>query len=127
MQWLGGGAALLEIEDLVRQQLCPNKGSNFNSDTIIVQAGGCRDQCTEGPNVRILSSNGGGVDFDFHKVNSPEACRRVVSSLFPRKDTPAKNEFHSVQSALTMVTASINESNDYADTSSDSSVVARLH
>ena len=121
----GGGAALLEIEDLVRQQQCPNNGSNNDCDAIIVQAGGCRDQCTEGPNVRILSSNGGGVDFDFHKVNSPEACRRVVSSLFPRKDTPAKNEFHSVQSALTMVTASINESNDSADFSSDG-VVARL-
>ncbi len=122
----GGGAALLEIEDLVRQQLCPNKESNNKGDSIAVQAGGCRDQCTEGPNVRILSRNGGGDDSAFHKVNSPEACRRVVSSLFPRKVKPENNEFHAVQSALTMGAAIINESNDSADTSSDSSVVARL-
>ena len=123
----GGGAALLEIEDLVRQQLCPNKESNNKDAEVIVQSGGCRDQCTEGPNVRILSSNGGGsgVDFDFHKVNSPEACRRVVRSLFPREDTPANNEFLAGQSTLAMGAGSINESNDSADFSSDG-VVARL-
>jgi len=117
----GGGAALLEIEDLVRQQ--PNKESNNNDASIIVQAGGCRDKCTEGPNVRILSSNGGGgVDIDFHKVNSPEACRLVVGSLCPREDTPANNEFHARQSAHAMDT----ETNDSNDTSSSDSVVSRL-
>ena len=60
----------------------------------MVRAGGCRDQCTEGPNVRILSVNSsddttaaGGrrnieeEEVDFHKVNCPEACRRVMDSL----------------------------------------------
>ena len=85
----GSGAALLEIEDIIKNK-CTIKG-----DTIaMVRAGGCRDQCTEGPNVRILSVNSsddttaaGGrrnieeEEVDFHKVNCPEACRRVMDSL----------------------------------------------
>ena len=88
----GGGAALLEIEDLVFQQ---QRNSNDDESNLIacIQAGGCRDQCTEGPNVRVLLCNNGSsgnrssVDVDFHRVNSPEACRRVVNSLCPRKST----------------------------------------
>lgn len=84
----GGGAALLEIEDLL-QNNCPIKGDII----AMVRAGGCRDQCTEGPNVRILSVNSDGAnaaggrrnieeeEVDFHKVNCPEACRRVMDSL----------------------------------------------
>lgn len=84
----GGGAALLAIEDIIKNK-CLIKG-----DVIaMVRAGGCRDQCTEGPNVRILSVNSddttaaGGrrnieeEEVDFHKVNCPEACRRVTDSL----------------------------------------------
>lgn len=83
----GGGAALLEIEDLLHK--CTIKG-----DVIaMVRAGGCRDQCTEGPNIRILSVNSDNTaaaggrrnieeeEVDFHKVNCPEACRRVMDSL----------------------------------------------
>jgi hypothetical protein len=84
----GGGAALLEIEDLLHK--CTIKGDMI----AMVRAGGCRDQCTEGPNVRILSVNSDGAntaggrrrnleeeEVDFHKVNCPEACRRVMDSL----------------------------------------------
>eukprot|EP00984_Skeletonema_dohrnii_P034509 scaffold33581_cov220-Skeletonema_dohrnii-CCMP3373.AAC.1 len=123
----GGGAALLEIEDLVRQQQCPSKESNNDDTKIIVQPGGCRDHCTEGPNVRILSCNGGGgVDAGFHKVNNPEACRRVVSSLFPTKSTPTNNELHAAGHS-THATATT-KSNKHDDTSSSSSdnAVARL-
>mmetsp|Transcript_25119 Transcript_25119/g.50272 ORF Transcript_25119/g.50272 Transcript_25119/m.50272 type:complete len:235 (-) Transcript_25119:90-794(-) len=122
----GGGAALLEIEDLVRQQQCNNKESNNDDTKIIVQPGGCRDHCTEGPNVRLISCNGGGgVDADFHKVNNPEACRRVVNSLCPRKATPANNELHAAGHS-THATA-VTKSNKHDDTSSSSdNVVARL-
>ena len=120
----GGGAALLEIEDLVRQQQqCPNKHNDSDDDgdtKIVVQAGGCRDHCTEGPNVRILSSyGGGGVDCDFHKVNSPETCRRVVSSLCPMEDLTVNNIFYADQSKN--VTTTINNKSSLSD-----DVVARL-
>ena len=83
----GGGAALLEIEDLLHK--CTIKGDMIAT----VRAGGCRDQCTEGPNIRILSVNSDNTaaaggrrnieeeEVDFHKVNCPEACRRVMDSL----------------------------------------------
>eukprot|EP00985_Skeletonema_marinoi_P020633 scaffold12330_cov83-Skeletonema_marinoi.AAC.12 len=122
----GGGAALLEIEDLVRPQQC-NKDSHNDDMKIIVQPGGCRDHCTEGPNVRLVSCNGdGGVDADFHKVNNPEACRRVVNSLCPTESTPTNNELHAAGQS-THVTAATN-SNEHDDSSSSSSdnVVARL-
>eukprot|EP00984_Skeletonema_dohrnii_P032401 scaffold26504_cov228-Skeletonema_dohrnii-CCMP3373.AAC.8 len=122
----GGGAALIEIEDLVRQQQCNNKASINDVSKIIVQPGGCRDHCTEGPNVRLIScSSGGGVDADFHKVNNPEACRRVVYSLCPRKATPTNNELHAAGNS-THATATT-KSNTHDDTSSSSdNVVARL-
>ena len=121
----GGGAALLEIEDLVRPQQC-NKDSHNDDMKIIVQPGGCRDHCTEGPNVRLISCNGGGgVDADFHKVNNPEACRRVVNSLFPTESTPANNELHAAGQS-THATGATNR-NIHDDTSSSSdNVVARL-
>ena len=86
----GGGAALLEIEDLVTHHQCPNNESGINNGDIkiIVQAGGCRDQCTEGPNVRILSN--GGVEDSFHRVNNPEACRSsVVGTVLNNNDDAA--------------------------------------
>eukprot|EP00985_Skeletonema_marinoi_P020649 scaffold12330_cov83-Skeletonema_marinoi.AAC.28 len=123
----GGGAALLEIEDLVRQQQCNNKESNNDDTKIIVQPGGCRDHCTEGPNVRLISCNGCGVDADFHKVNNPEACRRAVSYLFPTESTPTNNELHAAGHSMRSATAATN-SNEHDDTSSssDNVVVARL-
>mmetsp|Transcript_30111 Transcript_30111/g.51228 ORF Transcript_30111/g.51228 Transcript_30111/m.51228 type:complete len:239 (-) Transcript_30111:213-929(-) len=126
----GGGAALLEIEDLVRPQQC-NKDSHNDDTKILVQPGGCRDHCTEGPNVRLISCNGGGgVDADFHKVNNPEACRRVVNSLFPTESTPTNNELHAAGHSMRSATAATN-SNEHDDSnetssSSDNVVVARL-
>ena len=122
----GGGAALLEIEDLVRQQQCNNKESNNDDTKIIVQPGGCRDHCTEGPNVRLISCSGCGVDADFHKVNNPEACRRAVSYLFPTESTPTNNELHAA-GLSTNATAAVSKSHEHDDTSSSSdNVVARL-
>lgn len=121
----GGGAALLEIEDVVLQQC----SSNESKDTkIIVKAGGCRDQCTEGPNVRILSCNGGGIDVGFHRVNSPEACRRVVNSLqCQKKATPTINELHAAGHSMYTTAANSNKHhNDSSDISSSDNVVARL-
>ena len=68
----GGGAALLEIEDLVR----------VSSSAIKTISGGCRDHCTEGPNVRVLSRGSNShLDAEHVKVNCPDACRRVMSPL----------------------------------------------
>jgi len=121
----GGGAALLEIEDLVRRQQC-NKEGNNDDTKIILQLGGCRDHCTEGPNVRLISCNGGGgVDDDFHKVNNPEACRRVVNSLFPTESTPTNNELHAAGQSTNAT--DVTNRNKHDDTSSSSdNVVARL-
>ena len=124
----GGGAALLEIEDLVRPQQC-DKDSHNDDTKILVQPGGCRDHCTEGPNVRLVSCNGGGgVDADFHKVNNPEACRRVVNSLFPTESTPAINEIHAAGHSMLSTTANINNDDGGPSntSSSDNGVVARL-
>ena len=68
----GGGAALLEIEDLLdgwqRKNICPR-----------VAVGGCRDHCTIGPNVYI---RGQGIADSHHpSVDGPDACRRVVSHV----------------------------------------------
>jgi hypothetical protein len=87
----GGGAALLEIEELIldEKQQCP-------SSQIQVRRGGCRDQCTVGPNVHVhrlithatSSSSSSSCNVirkknvelleSFNKVNCVERCTDVV-------------------------------------------------
>eukprot|EP00548_Thalassiothrix_antarctica_P020155 CAMPEP_0194191034 /NCGR_PEP_ID=MMETSP0154-20130528/65257_1 /TAXON_ID=1049557 /ORGANISM="Thalassiothrix antarctica, Strain L6-D1" /LENGTH=143 /DNA_ID=CAMNT_0038913381 /DNA_START=286 /DNA_END=712 /DNA_ORIENTATION=+ len=72
----GGGAAVLEIEELCN--LNTNGSSNNNNDkknlggdVVRMNIGGCRDICSMGPNIYI-----NGVTFT--KVNSPSACRQAL-------------------------------------------------
>ena len=64
---LGGGAASLEIEELVReyngqlQKYCnhASMGSKFCDNMISIDVGGCREFCTVGPNVHIIEYSSG--------------------------------------------------------------------
>ena len=73
----GGGAALLEIESLVKSG--GEQGTDAaNKSNICVVSGGCRDYCTMGPNVHIHSESVAAKNCHFTKVNCPAECRRVV-------------------------------------------------
>lgn len=60
----GGPAALMEIEELAMESACRFR----------VEAGGCRDLCTMGPNVHCGGSH-------FGKVRSPEDCERIAEAV----------------------------------------------
>ena len=85
----GGGAALLEIEELVSQSaMKTNSTSKKQSATalgkekaIFVVPGGCRDFCTMGPNVHVRNT-ALGIDSHHTRVNCPETCRSVVDTIF---------------------------------------------
>ncbi|KAL7472473.1 hypothetical protein ACHAXS_012834 [Conticribra weissflogii] len=87
----GGGAALLEIEDLVHVSASSEKMINIVS-------GDCRDHCSEGPNVRLRSSMKGICDSEFSRLNCPDICRRIVMSLDLSNETEITNESVEVSS-----------------------------
>ena len=66
-----GGAALLEIEELVQEEL-----QGIPISTIV---GGCRDLCTVGPNVHIR--RGKTLMRSFHHVDDTSTCYSVVQSV----------------------------------------------
>ena len=66
----GGGAVLLEIEDLVNTR-CTTVKDNKTKSSFTIKADGCRNHCTMGPNVYV-----DGIHYT--KVNSIEACRAVA-------------------------------------------------
>jgi len=70
---LGGGAAFLEIENLI---------STLDNCRVVV--GGCRNVCTMGPNVHIFSSD----DIHFSKVDQPLVCRTVVACAVAKTKHP---------------------------------------
>jgi len=82
---LGGGAALLEIEELVQEDeqgdviasICSDGTFGSTSSTAVV-AGGCRDLCTVGPNVHIQC--GKHILDLFHHVNDASSGPLVVES-----------------------------------------------
>jgi hypothetical protein len=82
---LGGGAALLEIEELV----CEHDNNNNNgANKPVLVVGACRDFCTVGPNVHIRRkrSTMHGQQFVHHEhslnhVDNPSRCADVVDSL----------------------------------------------
>ena len=82
----GGGAALLEIEELLsyRAKSCTgNNSDDANNKNVKVVIGGCRDRCTMGPNVHIRNHAN---DTHHSKVNNPKKCRDIVTSIY-KKDT----------------------------------------
>ncbi|GFH59427.1 hypothetical protein CTEN210_15903 [Chaetoceros tenuissimus] len=81
---IGGGAALLEIEELVQ---------NIPSHSITVQPGGCRNFCSMGPNVHLLERKC--IQESFHQVKNVDMCRDIVNMMDGCKDSscssPTKN------------------------------------
>jgi hypothetical protein len=74
---LGGGAALLEIEELVCEHV--HKNNNDCAKPPILLVGGCRDFCTMGPNVYFRSKQIN--EHSFNHVDSTSRCADVVDSL----------------------------------------------
>jgi hypothetical protein len=79
---LGGGAALLEIEELIGE----HAWSNTNFITPAVVSGACRDYCTVGPNVHIHGHH-------YPHVNNPTRCADVVASLVNVEMISQNNSF----------------------------------
>ena len=105
---VGGGAALLEIEDLVscrekvntttstRSSTCDD---NNNSQKVVAVPGGCRDFCTMGPNVHVRNN----VEKNIHysRVNNPMKCRDIISSIYGEEEEEEEEESSSVQIHVT--------------------------
>ncbi len=84
---LGGGAAILEIEELVREHRYQN-----GEKTISVVAGGCRDFCSVGPNVHVHVRKKGKRKTNlllesFQGVNDASNCNRVFDSVICHKSS----------------------------------------
>ena len=87
----GGGAALLEIEELVsyRAKSCTgNNSDDANNKNVKVVIGGCRDLCTMGPNVYIKNH---ATNKHRSKVKNPEICRDIVASIYEKNDTVSRD------------------------------------
>lgn len=85
----GGGAALLEIEDLVSRRTSPNRnGCNIKlaNKVVDIVLGGCRDFCTVGPNVHVKNDSRGN-DAHHIKVDGPDVCRSIVLSIYGEEET----------------------------------------
>ena len=109
----GGGAAILEIEDLVSQQtgfcstFTPSNPSSLADATtttsatprrgggrIDVVGGGCRDHCTMGPNVyirrrRTSSSSSSGPNGSITTSTAAAPMDHIDSSHFTKVDRPS--------------------------------------
>lgn len=73
----GGGAAIVEIEELVVLLRSDLDNTNKNTTTTTVVAGGCRNFCSMGPNVHYNGHH-------FTKVKSVSDCRVVVNHILGR-------------------------------------------
>ncbi|EJK49092.1 hypothetical protein THAOC_32063, partial [Thalassiosira oceanica] len=87
----GGRRTLLEIEELVSSRT--SRASK--PCEVTVGSTGCRDFCTVGPNVYVKSDV---EDDHFTRVGSPQACRRVVSSILA--DDTSDDALSSTQALL---------------------------
>jgi hypothetical protein len=67
----GGGAALLELEDLVQEY---HDTPNGGGQCFRVVAGGCRNFCSMGPNVHVNGRH-------FDSVQGIQACRKVGNDI----------------------------------------------
>ena len=83
---IGGGAALLEIEELVQED-------DVVPCQVSVVEGGCRDFCTLGPNVHIRSKNT--IIESFHRVNGGVDCQHIVFKALSLKNN--KHEIHQME------------------------------
>ena len=107
---LGGGAALLEIEELIQEERYQEEHQPINTSSAVnathqqhqeeeeevvsaasivgvapiihfqAEAGGCRNFCTVGPNVYISYQNRKSVLESYHHVKDVSSCREVVQN-----------------------------------------------
>ena len=71
----GGGAVLLELEELV-QEVTTTTMAGSSSNNIEIQKGGCRNYCSMGPNVHCFVSGK-----HFTKVKGPAECQDVIQKV----------------------------------------------
>ena len=81
----GGGAAILELEDLANHYSYIATGSSVSvttttSSSLNVIAGGCRNFCTMGPNVHLYDGQGN-HQHHFTKIQSTQACYTVMDHI----------------------------------------------
>lgn len=89
---LGGGAALLEMEDLILNQ---TDGQIQNCQYQVVP-GGCRNLCSMGPNVHLHA-----LHIHFTKVNNPAACRNIMNSILGIAPTTDSNNTTTIATTIT--------------------------
>lgn len=101
----GGGATLLEIEELVCEHSSNNNNDCANKPVLVV--GGCRDFCTVGPNVYIRSKRNTNTNTihgqrvllhheHLDHVDSPSRCADVVDALYKVADGCGERAVNSV-------------------------------
>ena len=93
---LGGGAALLEMEDLVSNQM---GGPTHNCHYQVVP-GGCRNLCSMGPNVHLHS-----LHIHFTKINNPAACRNIMKTIL--EITPTRTTTTTTHSTSTTIDTTV--------------------
>ena len=71
----GGGAVLLELEDLVQEYHDETTSGSDDGQCFRVVAGGCRNFCSMGPNVHVSGGR------HFESVKEIEACRKVANDI----------------------------------------------
>ena len=72
---LGGGAALLEIEELCREFRYNKNENGTSAPDVVVRRGGCRNYCSMGPNVHCQGKH-------FAKVKTIQDCASVTDHIF---------------------------------------------
>lgn len=95
---LGGGIAILEIEELVREYKHESNGNGcVGGNRIRVVAGGCRDFCSVGPNAHVLEKkrkpekSSISMLESFQNVSDASSCDRVVSTTIAYASASSKS------------------------------------
>jgi len=103
---LGGGAAILEIEELVQEHNCEQSSTQL----VTVVEGACRNKCTVGPNVRIhvqQSSKQRVVMESLSAVKDALSCSDIVTRTIAY--LPDSTTTSTTTSTNTTVTSSIQQ------------------
>jgi hypothetical protein len=82
---LGGGAALLEIEELIQEK------QNGERRSLCLVEGGCRDFCTVGPNVHIRHRKHGSIE-SFNHVSDSSKCDLAVQNAVVLEASVGKSD-----------------------------------
>lgn len=96
---LGGGGAILEIEELIQENKWNVHEHGAASRHICIVEGGCRDFCTVGPNVHMKSRKKGIME-SFDQVNDVNRCDAVVQNILELANTSTNSFGTSTMSTL---------------------------